>query len=68
MQIFFVLDNHRTHDSGSFIDFSLDGYTRNHIAKFDPTGFLRQDRNIVRIPLDKRLALLHLPAVTDRDY
>src|SRR3984893_16974951 len=67
MQIFFVLDNNRTHDSGRFIDLSLDGHTRNHIAKFDATRFLRPDPNILRIPLDKRLALLHLAAVADRD-
>src|SRR5258708_15855404 len=68
MQIFLVLNNNRPHDAGRFVDLSLNGNTRNHVAKFDSTGFLCQDRNIVRIPFDKRLTLLHLSAVADRDY
>src|SRR6266446_3550513 len=68
VQIFLVLNNNRAHDAGGFVDLPLNGNTRNHVAKFDSTGFLCQDRNIVRIPLDKRLSLLHLTAVADRDY
>ncbi len=63
MQIFLVLDDDRAHQAGRFIDVALDRHARDHVAEFDLAALVGQNRNVIRVPLHERLALLHLCAV-----
>ena len=48
---------------GRFVDLALDGDALDHVAEFDLAGSFGENRDVVRIPLDEGLALLHRPAV-----
>ena len=63
MQVFLVLDDHGAHEAGCFIDFAFNCHSGNHVAEFDLSAFVGEDRHIVWIPLHKRFALLHRRAV-----
>ena len=57
MQILLVLDNHRAHEAGCFIDIALDRNARNHVAEFNFAALIGQNRHVVRIPLHEGFAL-----------
>ena len=50
---------------GRFVDLPLHRDARNHIPEFHPSGSFGQDRDVVRIPLDKGVPLLHRSTVGD---
>src|SRR5271165_212906 len=67
MEILFVLDDDRSHDAGCLVDLTLHGYARNHITELHAPGSLGQNRNVIRIPLDKCIALLYRRTIRDGD-
>ena len=63
MQIFFVLDNYRAHETSCFIDIALDGDARDHVAELDLAALVSKNRHVVWVPLHERLAFFHRGAV-----
>ena len=68
VQILLVLDDHGPHEAGRFIDVPLDRDTRNHIAEFDLSAFIRENWHIVRVPLNESFALLNCRSAAFGDH
>ena len=68
MQIFLVFDNHCAHQAGCFIDIALDRDPSDHVAEFNLAAPVGQNRDVVRIPLNERLAFFHIRAVVLRNH
>ena len=68
MQILLVLDNHRAHEAGCFIDITLDRHARDHIAEFNFAALIGQNRHVVRVPLHEGFALFNRRLVLLRNH
>src|SRR5580704_13488526 len=68
MQVLLVLDHDSAHHPSRFVNFPLHGYAGDHIPEFHFTGPFRQDRHVVRIPLNEGVTLLHRLTVADGDH
>ena len=63
MEIFFVLNDHETGDTGGLVDFAFYAEAGDHVAELHCAGLFGQDREVVRIPLDEDFAFLDRAAV-----
>jgi hypothetical protein len=63
VQVFLVLNDDDFLVAGGFVGFLGEGDARDHVAELDLTGFLSDDRDVIGIPGDELLTLLHLAAI-----
>ena len=63
-----MFNDHGSHDTCFVINFLTDGNAANHVAEFNSTGFLGNDRHIVGIPLHKRFALLDRATIRNGNH
>ena len=67
MQIFLMLNDDHGLLAGGFIGFLLHRHALDDVVELHPAGFLRENRHVVRVPLNEGFALLDLAAVLDGD-
>src|SRR5208283_927531 len=67
MQILLVLDDDHGFLAGGFVGFLLHRHAFDDVVELHLAGLFGKNRHVVRIPLHKGLALLHLGAVLERN-
>ncbi len=67
VQIFLVLDDDHGFLRRGLIEFLLHGDAFDDVDEFHLAALFRENRDVVRIPFDDRIALLDLAGVLDRD-
>src|ERR1017187_8500865 len=63
MQIFLVVNDDHGFFAGGFVHFLLHGDAFDDVVELHLAGFFGKNRDVVRIPLDERVAFLHLAAI-----
>ena len=68
MEILLVLNDHRSHDAGRFVDLLADRHALDHVAELDASRLLSDNGHVVGIPLYECFPLLNGASIGDGNH